>query len=211
MKRANYTMQSVVLHDGYNVDIAPGDTMRAMGHGRLYDGGPLSNELRAVDVEIVSNGQCAQLYETTGDEITENMMCARDEGKDACQGDSGGALITTDGRNILVGVVSSGYGCAEFQYPGVYAKVSGTFTKSWLQSTIFNFEADMDPSPTPSLRPSTKPSSLITQFPSLTPIYAPTKKLDVKIEKAMSSTAWHHKLIGVRVLIILTTLILNVV
>lgn len=64
MKRANYTMQSVVLHDGYNVDIAPGDTMRAMGHGRLYDGGPLSNELRAVDVEIVSNGQCAQLYET---------------------------------------------------------------------------------------------------------------------------------------------------
>ena len=51
------------------------------------------------------------------------MICAGEDNgdKDACQGDSGGPLVV-DGK--LAGVVSWGIGCAEAQYPGVYANIA---------------------------------------------------------------------------------------
>jgi trypsin len=46
--------------------------------------------------------------------ITDNMICARDDGEDSCQGDSGGPLVirSDTGEDLQVGVVSWGYGCA---------------------------------------------------------------------------------------------------
>jgi len=44
---------------------------------------------------------------------------------DTCQGDSGGALMAfVHNRWVLAGLTSSGYGCAEAGYPGVYTRVS---------------------------------------------------------------------------------------
>jgi len=98
------------------------------GWGTTSSGGDVSNTLQKVNIPIVSNAQCSEMYGSNGS-ITANMFCAGDTtvgGIDSCQGDSGGPAIKNDanGRPILVGVVSWGTGCADPLYPGVYAKVS---------------------------------------------------------------------------------------
>ncbi|XP_068231253.1 transmembrane protease serine 9-like [Palaemon carinicauda] len=94
------------------------------GWGTLGEGGSQPNILNEVDVPIVTNEACNGYYDG---EITSNMMCAGYEegGKDACQGDSGGPLVVEDnGRWVLAGITSWGYGCARPNYPGVYARVT---------------------------------------------------------------------------------------
>jgi len=92
------------------------------GWGRLSSGGLLPNQLRAVKVGIISREECDNAYAAFGG-ITENMICAGvpGGGKDACQGDSGGALVC---NGQLVGIVSWGIGCAEAEYPGVYSNIA---------------------------------------------------------------------------------------
>ena len=57
------------------------------------------------------------------------MYCAAAAGKDACQGDSGGP--TTYQGNVI-GATSWGYGCAQANYPGVYADVANY--RTWVDS-----------------------------------------------------------------------------
>ena len=102
------------------------------GWGRLSFGGSTSNVLREVNMEVISNSQCKKAYGAS--RITENMLCANaaggQGGKGTCQGDSGGPLVSSGtgdgvspGQNYdLVGVVSWGFGCADKDYPGVYAR-----------------------------------------------------------------------------------------
>ncbi len=77
------------------------------------------NDLREALTPIVDYNQCNRAY---GGELTPNMICAGyfTRTRDSCQGDSGGPLIV---NNTLVGIVSSGNGCAKDGYPGVYTKV----------------------------------------------------------------------------------------
>ncbi|EDX18294.1 GD15634 [Drosophila simulans] len=61
--------------------------------------------------------------------VIASQLCAADKNqkKDACQGDSGGPLILeiddVDGIYSIVGVISSGFGCAT-KTPGLYTRVS---------------------------------------------------------------------------------------
>ncbi|XP_039499696.1 serine protease Hayan isoform X3 [Drosophila santomea] len=61
--------------------------------------------------------------------VIASQLCAadRNQRKDACQGDSGGPLILdiddVDGTYAIVGVISSGFGCAT-RTPGLYTRVS---------------------------------------------------------------------------------------
>ena len=80
-------------------------------------------------VEVTGQMRCRTAYkQLVGAEIGEDILCAGVEegGKDACQRDSGGPLVSEqgDGTFPLVGVVSAGLGCARRNVPGLYTDVS---------------------------------------------------------------------------------------
>lgn len=85
--------------------------------------------LQHVDLSIGPWATCLRQY-LYG--ITGRMICAGvpEGGKDSCQGDSGGPLISerrlrrTTSRDVLVGIVSWGTGCARAESPGVYTDVA---------------------------------------------------------------------------------------
>ena len=137
--------------------LEPGDVLRVMGWGTTQFQGSPSNILLQVDVLYMNNNVCrASSYSW----LTSNMMCAADEGKDACQGDSGGPLILYDETthiSVQLGVVSFGIGCADPDYPGVYARVSAQH--EWIQSYVKQWSdaaaAWPTTSPTTSLQPTT--------------------------------------------------------
>lgn len=61
------------------------------GWGTLSEGGPQSDVLMGVDVRTLGNAECDADYSDYGSGIIkESMICAKADGKDACQGDSGG-------------------------------------------------------------------------------------------------------------------------
>ena len=85
-----------------------------------------SKKLKEADVRIISNLECGRLMkgETSENYINKNHICALTSGVDACQGDSGGPLVTIEkGRWVQTGVVSTGHGCADARFPGVYTNV----------------------------------------------------------------------------------------
>ncbi|KAL7531704.1 hypothetical protein ACHAXR_004182, partial [Thalassiosira sp. AJA248-18] len=111
-----------------------GASVTVAGWGRTDEAATASDVLLAVDVNVIPNAECEQSKGLIGEvlqsyegKISNNMMCAKDDGKDSCQGDSGGPLVLkrSDGSaDVQVGVVSWGEGCARKDFPGVYARVS---------------------------------------------------------------------------------------
>jgi len=106
------------------------------GWGTLFSGGFWVNILRKVDVSTMSNADCRNTaYPPYA--ILDEMICARESGKDSCQGDSGRPLIVQkSGTNYFeqAGVVSWGIGCALPDYPGIYARVTSQLT--WIKSKM---------------------------------------------------------------------------
>ena len=108
-------------------------------------------------MEVISNSQCKKAYGAS--RITENMLCANatggQGGKGTCQGDSGGPLVSSGtgdgvspGQNYdLVGVVSWGFGCADKDYPGVYARWGVGLTRDHANSHFHQGDrpAGLDP------------------------------------------------------------------
>uniref|UniRef100_A0A1A9WCH5 Peptidase S1 domain-containing protein n=1 Tax=Glossina brevipalpis TaxID=37001 RepID=A0A1A9WCH5_9MUSC len=73
-----------------------GTICTALGWGRLYENGPITNQVTYIDVPLLDYNTCTRLMPNFG----EGQFCAADGEdlqKDACEGDVGGPLIC-DGR-----------------------------------------------------------------------------------------------------------------
>ncbi|XP_076039590.1 mite allergen Der f 3-like [Oratosquilla oratoria] len=106
------------------------------GWGSLSYGGDTPDFLHEVGVKIVSNEECHEAYSMIDMAITDGMICAAKRNKDSCSGDSGGPLVVESSKNIWeqVGVVSFGNGCADKDFPGVYARVD--YYIDWILSEV---------------------------------------------------------------------------
>ena len=92
-----------------------------------------TNQLREVDLEVVSDADCGT---TNFGFDAPTGVCAEALLKDSCQGDSGGPLFATSGgTRIQIGIVSYGTSCAIPMFPGVYSEVNNTAIRSWIAST----------------------------------------------------------------------------
>lgn len=108
------------------------------GWGRLKYGGGVPNLLQEVQVPVIENSVCQEMFHTAGHSkvILNSFLCAgyANGQKDSCEGDSGGPLMLQreDGHWVLVGTVSHGIKCAAPYLPGVYMRT--TFYKPWLHA-----------------------------------------------------------------------------
>ncbi|XP_068201585.1 transmembrane protease serine 9-like [Palaemon carinicauda] len=104
------------------------------GWGKLSEGGHFPETLQEVEIEVVDNEVCVEVY--TADNVNGNHVCAGGNGTDACQADSGGPLIVeqSDGTKALLGITSWGRGCGRIGIPGVYVKVFAYL--DWISSKV---------------------------------------------------------------------------
>lgn len=118
------------------------------GWGNLNATGSAPEILQEAEVSILSQEACRNSNYSSS-EITDAMICAQGrtvngEVSDACQGDSGGPLVCESaGKWTVYGATSWGRGCAEKDFPGVWARVHESI--EWIEETM---EANNGPVPT---------------------------------------------------------------
>ncbi|MFL5846193.1 MAG: S1 family peptidase [Solirubrobacteraceae bacterium] len=123
----------------------PGDVQTIVGWGTTSSGGDAPDTLQKANVPIVSDAACEAAYGSeslgltgySGFEST-SQVCAGDGVHDTCQGDSGGPMFATgvSGALRLTGATSYGQGCADPDYPGVYARVADATLRTWVGSIV---------------------------------------------------------------------------
>ena len=127
LSRPADTGKSILLDDGssYPGVSDVGAPASVMGWGLLEDGGDRATVLMETNVAISNFTECQETY---GDLVEEAVICAYEDYTDACQGDSGGPLVYSYAdKDVQVGIVSKGIGCAMMDVPGVYARVDSAF------------------------------------------------------------------------------------
>ena len=108
------------------------EQLQVIGWGLTEELGLPATIQQIGEVESVSLQECRAQYDSVS--VTDAMICAASEGVDACQGDSGGPLLVSREleRDVVVGVVSWGKGCARAGQAGVYTSVAAI--KKWIRS-----------------------------------------------------------------------------
>lgn len=145
---ANIAQPLAIVGSGETRFEGVGQSVVVAGWGRTAANKPgTEDRLRAANLKVVSNASCAAAY-GTDDFVQTVMICAAFQGRDSCQGDSGGPLFAREvigfdvkkkkkkkgkkrktvripiHRDVQMGIVSFGFGCAEPGFPGVYTRLS---------------------------------------------------------------------------------------
>lgn len=111
-----------------------GEMATVSGFGRYTDDHlNKSDVIRFASMEIITNEECERTF---GAMIKSQLCCSGEEGRSACNGDSGGPLtVLYDGVQVLAGVVSFGSskGC-EVNKPSAYSRVS--HFASWIYQNM---------------------------------------------------------------------------
>ncbi|KAK9885755.1 hypothetical protein WA026_013626 [Henosepilachna vigintioctopunctata] len=97
--------------------------------------------LQKAKVNVIENGKCQAWYKSQGKKtkIQGTQICAGHEqgGIDACWADSGGPLMVNMEKSeqmMVVGVVSTGIGCARPFLPGLYTRISDFIP--WIRKVV---------------------------------------------------------------------------
>ncbi len=119
-------------------NLTPRDDVRVMGWGAKVHGGGRTEQLQFVDLDVLGDDACVAGYTETNLPVTDNMLCASQVGKDACQGDSGGGAyyrrFGIEEAVYLAGIVSYGIGCGSPEYHGVYTRTYNF--RDWLDRAV---------------------------------------------------------------------------
>ena len=86
---------------------------------------------------VVTQDTCARAYSAISRvTIGQDKVCAGDGTRDTCNGDSGGALLSSALGNTwsVIGVTSFGVDCARPDFPGVYTRVDRYL--DWIQQNL---------------------------------------------------------------------------
>lgn len=116
----------------------PGTVARTAGWGNVsMSSDDYPSDAMEVGVPLVADADCRSAYGTEFHDSSQ--LCAGDlvrGGVDSCQGDSGGPLTVADaaGRPLLIGDVSTGSGCGDRFFPGIYGRIAAF--RPWIDATI---------------------------------------------------------------------------
>ncbi|XP_042217629.1 clotting factor G beta subunit-like isoform X1 [Homarus americanus] len=125
-----------------------GTKVTLTGWGATQFAGEPSSVLQEVEITVFPSSDCDKSYSTLDDYlkkfprgIGKETVCAGDRagGRDACQSDSGGPLVSRNsaGQYTMAGVVSSGVGCGLKDFPGLYANIREEQYLAWVKKTAF--------------------------------------------------------------------------
>jgi len=98
-----------------------GTMATVMGWGKTEDSSDMASPvLEQLTIPVISNAECGKFKKYVG-RVTEGMLCAgTGDGKDTCNGDSGGPLIVD--KDVLIGCVSWGSKCGE--QAGIFTRLT---------------------------------------------------------------------------------------
>ena len=126
---------------------APHRNTTVVGWGLESEGGDASDILREVLIPVIPDDTCDALggFYDRFDRTT--MVCGGylAGGRDACNGDSGGAMMAPvrGGGWRLAGVVSTGEGCARPNAPGIYSRIADTALATWIRNNVRRMQSSL--------------------------------------------------------------------
>mmetsp|Transcript_10277 Transcript_10277/g.22279 ORF Transcript_10277/g.22279 Transcript_10277/m.22279 type:complete len:716 (+) Transcript_10277:153-2300(+) len=145
-------------------EAAPSDSVTVPGWGAASNNSvkKFSDDLRAAGLDLIRNDQCgaktvevkdpntfARSTMSLRDYIFDDMVCGMPSGgRYLCHGDAGSPAVlrgATHEDDEAYGIVSWGYGCADFDAPGVYSRVSAGYDWITQQISAYNSNGNNPP------------------------------------------------------------------